>query len=205
MGERDIEVLTPQELERLLQAPARGKGIRALRDRALLELLFSTGLRVSELTNLNRDDVDLQRDEFSVRGKGDKVRLVFLTPAAKEALRAYLSARTDTHEALFVQHGPRARGGRETRLTPRSVERIVKHYAAAAGIPQRVTPHTLRHSFATDLLRNGADIRAVQVLLGHAHLATTQIYTHITDRHLREVHRRFHSRHRRYRQSPRNA
>jgi site-specific recombinase XerD len=196
VGERDIQVLAPEELGRLLQAPAQRKGIRALRDRALLELLFSTGLRVSELTNLNRDDVDLQRDEFSVRGKGDKVRLVFLTPAAKAALKAYLSARADTHEALFVQHGPRARAGRETRLTARTVERIVKHYAAAAGIPRRVTPHTLRHSFATDLLRNGADIRAVQVLLGHAHLATTQIYTHITDRHLREVHKRYHSRHR---------
>ncbi|GIW68274.1 MAG: tyrosine recombinase XerC [Candidatus Parcubacteria bacterium] len=195
VGERDIEVLSVAELERLLAAPE-GSDIRSLRDKALLELLFSTGLRVGELTRLNRDDIDLSRDEFSVRGKGDKVRVVFLTPAAKEALRAYLDARGDVSEALFVQHGPRARGGRETRLTSRSVERLIKHYAAKAGIVRRVTPHMIRHSFATDLLMNGADIRAVQALLGHAHLVTTQIYTHVTDRHLREVHKQFHSRNR---------
>ena len=188
--ERSLDLITARELARLLAAPE-GEGIKSLRDRAILELLFSTGLRVSELCALNRD-LDLARDEFSVRGKGDKVRVVFLSPAARAALTAYLAARTDMGEALFVGVGPRVAEG--ARLTPRSVERLVRHYAVKAGIGKKVTPHIIRHAFATDLLGNGADLRSVQALLGHANIATTQVYTHVTDAHLREVHRRFHAR-----------
>ena len=187
---RSLDLITARELARLLAAPE-GEGIKSLRDRAILELLFSTGLRVSELCALNRD-LDLTRDEFSVRGKGDKVRVVFLSPAARAALTAYLAARTDMGEALFVGVGPRAGAG--ARLTPRTVERLVRHYAVKAGIGKKVTPHVIRHAFATDLLGNGADLRSVQALLGHANIATTQVYTHVTDAHLREVHRRFHAR-----------
>jgi site-specific recombinase XerD len=164
---------------------------RTLRDRAILELLFSTGLRVSELCSLD-SDIDLSRDELSVRGKGDKVRVVFISPAAKSAVTTYIKARKDMGEALFVNIAK----GRERgeRLTPRSIERLIKTYAAKAGITKKVTPHVLRHSFATDLLSNGADIRSVQQLLGHASINTTQIYTHVTDAHLREVHKKYHSR-----------
>lgn len=195
VSERSLDLITAHELVRLMNAPA-GDGIKALRDRALLELLFSTGLRVSELCSLPRD-IDLNADEVSVRGKGDKIRVVFLSDAAKEAVKKYLAARKDMDDALFVQVGregakftPR---GESMRLTPRSVERIVQHYAIQAGIAKKVTPHVIRHSFATDLLSNGADLRAVQVMLGHANIATTQIYTHITDKHLREVHKHFHN------------
>ncbi|MEK7621647.1 MAG: site-specific tyrosine recombinase/integron integrase [Patescibacteria group bacterium] len=181
---RELNLITPEELERLLQAPNQAAAV-GRRDRAIFELLFSTGLRISELCNLNRESVNLETDEFSVRGKGGKVRVVFLSPQAKQALKIYLDKRPDMSEALFVNH-------QEVRLTPRSVERFIKHYAITAGIMKPVTPHTLRHSFATDLLRNGADLRAVQLLLGHANIATTQIYTHITDRELRSVHQRFH-------------
>jgi site-specific recombinase XerD len=177
----------------LLEAPGKGKAgntERALRDKAILELLFSTGLRVSELCGLDRDSFDLKQDEFTVRGKGEKVRLVFLSPAAKEALKAYADKRQDIEgEALFS--GPKG-----SRLTTRSVERLVKHYALKAGISKKVTPHVIRHSFATDLLGNGADIRSVQMLLGHSNIATTQIYTHVTDKHLREVHKKFHGKER---------
>ncbi len=188
-GARELDLISVNELARLLEAP-KGKTERELRDKAILELFFSTGLRVSELCNLDRDSFDLKQDEFTVRGKGDKVRLVFLSPTAREALKNYLAKRQDlTGEALFTNE----KGGR---LTPRSVERLIKHYAIKAGISKKVTPHVIRHSFATDLLQNGADIRAVQVLLGHANIATTQIYTHVTDKHLREVHRKFHGRER---------
>ncbi len=132
----------------------------------------------------------MARDELSVRGKGDKVRVVFLSDTAKDAVRAYLKVRKDMHEALFVNHAPGNRSSE--RITPRSVERMIKIYAAKAGITKKVTPHVLRHSFATDLLTNGADIRSVQQLLGHASISTTQIYTHVTDAHLRDVHKRFH-------------
>jgi site-specific recombinase XerD len=162
---------------------------RSLRDRALLELFFSTGLRLSELCSLNRD-LDLSKDEFSIRGKGDKVRVVFISDRARETLRAYLKVRKDFTEPLFANIS--ANSSADMRLTPRSIERIVKHYATVAGISKRVTPHVLRHSFATDLLSNGADIRSVQIMLGHANIATTQVYTHVTDKQLREVHKKFH-------------
>lgn len=193
--ERHLDLITPQELDRLL-ASTSGADQRGLRDRAILELLFSTGLRVSELCSLNTD-LDLSRDSFSIRGKGDKVRVVFLSDVAKDAVRAYLKARKDMHEALFV-NVPRSRNVKTMpgRLTPRSIELLIKTYAAKAGITKKVTPHVLRHSFATDLLNNGADIRSVQQLLGHASITTTQIYTHVTDSHLANVHKQFHSRQR---------
>jgi site-specific recombinase XerD len=197
--ERAIDVADPEDIERLLAAP-KGAGLKALRDRAILETLFSTGLRVSELCRLDRDPAALKRGEFSVVGKGGKIRVVFLSPAAKEAISRWLAARKDTDDALFIEIG---RNYEKTlsrvsnlRITPRSVQRIVKHYAAEAGIPKKVTPHMLRHAFATDLLRNGADLRSVQALLGHASVATTQIYTHLTDSTLRDVHRRFHGKNR---------
>ncbi|MFZ1684758.1 MAG: tyrosine-type recombinase/integrase, partial [Candidatus Zixiibacteriota bacterium] len=154
--------------------------------------------RVSELVSLNRDQVNLEKDEFSIRGKGSKLRVVFLSPAAKTTLRAYLTHRTDVDLALFVAHGKKGlinktNAKRETlRLTPRTVQRLVKYYARKAGIVKDVHPHTLRHSFATDLLTNGADIRAVQSMLGHASITTTQIYTHVTNERLREIHQAFH-------------
>ena len=190
LPERELDLMTSAELTRLLEA-TRGSSEKEMRDRAILELLFSTGLRVSELCALN-SDIDLSRDELSVRGKGDKVRVVFLSPAAKEAVAAYLKQRKDMEEALFVNFS----NGTSTpsRLTSRSIELMVKRYAAKAGITKKVTPHVLRHAFATDLLSNGADIRSVQQLLGHASINTTQIYTHLTDSHLREVHKKYHSR-----------
>jgi site-specific recombinase XerD len=194
---RMVDIVAPEDIERLLQA-ASGSTPKALRDRAILETLFSTGLRVSELCRLDRDPSALKRGEFSVRGKGGRVRVVFLSPAAKEAIQRWLACRKDTDDALFIEIG---RNYEKTlsrvsnlRITPRSVQRIVKYYAAKAGIPQKVTPHMLRHAFATDLLRNGADLRSVQALLGHASVSTTQIYTHLTDKTLREIHARFHRR-----------
>ncbi len=198
VGGRDLDLISSAELDRLLAAP-KGGDAGSLRDKALLELLFSTGLRVSELCALNRD-LDLTRDEFSVRGKGEKVRVVFLSPEAKQAIKNYLAKRADVDEALFIHYG-RA-GGKvgkhdsDLRLTPRSVERMIKQYAVKAGITRKVTPHVIRHSFATDLLENGADLRSVQALLGHSNIATTQVYTHVTDKHLREVHQAFHGKRR---------
>jgi len=191
VGERHLDLITETELNRLLDAPD-VKTTQGLRDRAILELLFSTGLRVSELCALSTDDVDLSRDEFSVRGKGDKVRVVFLSPAAKRCIKEYLAARKDMDDAMFVQYGKNVKNAKELRLTVRAVQRLVKFYATKAGITRKVTPHVIRHSFATDLLGNGADLRSVQALLGHANIATTQIYTHVTDSHLREVHKTFH-------------
>ena len=190
-SERQVIFLEENELERLLGAPT-ADSFKALRDRAILELLFSTGLRVSELCALNRDSLNLKSGEFSVRGKGDKVRLVFLSDTAKEALKSYLEKREDVDAALFVRQVKNPALADDLRLTTRSVERLVKHYAAKAGLSKKVTPHSLRHSFATDLLRNGADIRSVQALLGHSNITTTQIYTHITDKQLREIHQTFH-------------
>ena len=192
LPERELDLITPAELGRLMQA-ARGTGEQELRDSAILELLFSTGLRVSELCALD-SDLDLTQDSFSVRGKGDKVRVVFLSPAAKSAVMAYLKARKDMGEALFVNLS--VGKAIPSRLSPRSVERILKKYAIKAGITKKVTPHVLRHVFATDLLNNGADIRSVQQLLGHASINTTQIYTHITDSHLKEIHKKFHGQNR---------
>ena len=195
--ERSLDLISPAELTRLIEAPDKNT-IRGLRDRAILELLFSTGLRVSELCSLSQEDVDLTRDEFSIRGKGDKVRVVFLSDTARDAIKAYLKERKDFDDAMFIQYGKNAKHNDEKnidlRLTPRSVQRIIKQYATISGITRKVTPHKLRHCFATDLLSNGADLRSVQALLGHANIATTQIYTHVTDKHLRDIHKKFHSR-----------
>ena len=189
--ERHLDLISSNELERLLSSPD-GNALKASRDRAILELLFSTGLRGSELASLNRD-IDLKKDELSVRGKGEKVRVVFLSFSAKDSIKKYLINRRDMDEALFIQLGRTAKNAKKLRLTPRSIERTVKGYAIKAGISKKVTPHIIRHSFATDLLSNGADIRSVQMMLGHANIATTQIYTHITDKALHEVHKKFHS------------
>lgn len=189
--ERSLDLISPTELKRLMSAPDT-KTLEGKRDKAILELLFSTGLRISELCGLSIDDVDLTRDEFSVRGKGDKVRVVFLSEAAKACLSDYITARKDMDDALFIRYGRKANDGGDLRLQPRAVQRLLKHYAAKAGITRKVTPHVIRHSFATDLLSNGADLRSVQALLGHAHIGTTQVYTHVTDKHLREVHKKFH-------------
>ena len=168
-----------------------------LRDRAIIELLFSGGLRVSELCNLNRDSINLARREFMVRGKGKKDRPIFIDQTTAEHIEEYLNARTDTLPALFLNNSSNQNipdtSGDFRRLSPRSIERIIGKYTRQAGITKHVTPHTLRHSFATDLLMNGADIRSVQSLLGHANIATTQIYSHITDPHLKEVHEKFHT------------
>ncbi|MCK9344695.1 MAG: tyrosine-type recombinase/integrase [Candidatus Pacebacteria bacterium] len=188
VAERTIDLLSVQDLHRLLAAPS-GDSVKEFRDKAILELFFSTGLRLSELCALQRD-IDLTRDEISVRGKGEKVRVVFLSDEAKTAIAAYLKKRKDMDDALFASD--KARDDGSLRLTPRSIERMVKHYAAKAGIMDKVTPHILRHSFATDLLYNGADIRSVQMMLGHSNISTTQIYTHVTDSELRNVHKKFH-------------
>lgn len=190
---RDLEFMEEDELERLMKAPV-GNELKTFRDRAILELFFSTGLRLSELTNLNRDSLNINKSEFSVRGKGDKIRIVFLSDVAREALKKYLAARKDTDEAMFVRDAKSPAKETNLRLTPRSVERMVQFYARKTGITKKVTPHQLRHSFATDLLRNGADIRSVQAMLGHSHITTTQIYTHVTDKGLREIHEKFHGR-----------
>lgn len=187
---RQIDPVSSSELERLLSAP-NGSTVADLRDKALLELFFSTGLRLAELCSLNRD-LDLSKDEFSIRGKGEKVRVVFLSEQAKNAIKGYLSKRDDMEEAMFVQLSKNKTSDKDLRLTPRSIQRIVKKYAIKAGISKNVTPHMLRHSFATDLLQNGADIRSVQMMLGHANIATTQVYTHVTDRQLQEIHKKFH-------------
>lgn len=194
-AQRSLDLISHAELERLLSAP-KGDELPALRDRAILELFFSTGLRVSELASLNRD-LDLTKDEFSIRGKGEKVRVVFLSGEAKEAIKKFLKARKDLEEPMFIQFGKNRTEKSAMRLTPRSIERLVKKYAIMAGISKKVTPHVIRHSFATDLLQNGADIRSVQMMLGHANIATTQIYTHVTDAALKEVHKNFHSKRKR--------
>jgi len=205
IGERQIDVISQEELKRLLAAPNKEKNLeRRARDKAILEMLFSTGLRVSELCSLT-NDLDLSLDEFSIRGKGGKVRVVFLSEEAKKTAKAYLALRKDMSEALFVQtpsNSPLsggtdssrpAKGGIGEGLSRRSIERIVKRYATIAGISKKVTPHVIRHVFATDLLSNGADIRSVQAMLGHANIGTTQIYTHVTDKHLRDIHKKFHN------------
>jgi len=189
--ERSLDLISANELKRLMNAPDQ-KTLEGKRDKAILELFFSTGLRISELTALSIDDVDLTRDEFSVRGKGDKVRVVFLSDTAKKCIQEYLHKRKDLDDALFIRYGRKANDGGELRLSPRAVQRLLKKYAVEAGITRKVTPHVIRHSFATDLLQNGADLRSVQALLGHANIATTQVYTHVTDRHLRDIHKKFH-------------
>ena len=193
LPERDIDVLYPEELDMLLAAP-NGASLLALRDSALLKTLFSTGLRISEAVGLNRDDIRDTSNEFPVRGKGNKVRVVFLSEAAHEAIRAYVAKREDIDPALFVRHKKTNAPEDDLRLTPRTIQRLIKKYAAKAGITKDITPHTLRHSFATDLLANGADVREVQQLLGHSSITTTQVYTHLTDTHLRDVHAKYHHR-----------
>lgn len=194
IARRQIEVLEYKNLERLLDAPE-GDSLRALRDRAILETFFSTGLRLSELCSLDRY-LDFKRGEITVRGKGEKLRVVFLSESAKNAIQKYLDKRPDPDQALFVSlsksKSPKILG----RVTPRSIQRLVSFYARKAGIPGHVHPHQLRHSFATDLLLNGADLRSVQEMLGHANISTTQIYTHLTNKELKEIHETFHARRR---------
>ncbi|PIR96164.1 MAG: hypothetical protein COT92_02510 [Candidatus Doudnabacteria bacterium CG10_big_fil_rev_8_21_14_0_10_42_18] len=220
---RRVEFLEEDELKRLFEAVKTEKNeLLRSRDEAILRMLFSTGLRVSELTGLKQEHINLKRGEFTVRGKGDKLRVVFLSNDATEAIKKYLEKRNDANKALFVAHSKVGqtiedeianqgaeikktksvsslgkRGVREglktvPGITPRSVQRIIKKYARAAGIVKKISPHTLRHSFATDLLQNGADIRSVQSMLGHASITTTQIYTHVTNQGLREIHKKFH-------------
>lgn len=205
VGERSLDLITHLELERLLNSP-NGNDLKDLRDKAILELLFSTGLRVSELCSLT-SDIDLSSEELSIRGKGGKVRVVFISENAKDAVKKYLNSRKDMSEALFVQVptkvgvpiGKNKKGVNKTEnkdatsLTRRSIERIVKGHAIKVGISKKVTPHVMRHMFATDLLGNGADLRSVQALLGHSSIITTQIYTHVTDKHLRDIHKKFHN------------
>ncbi len=194
---KQVSFLSQDETERLIEAVDTNTP-QGIRDRAILELLFSSGLRVSELVNLNRDHINLKRGEFMVRGKGQKDRPVFISPEASEWLATYLDTRTDPAVPLFIRYSGFKTGdskGESFRLTPRSVQRLVQQYAKLAGITKKVSPHTLRHSFATDLLMNGADLRSVQSMLGHSNIATTQVYTHVTDQHLREVHQKFHRQH----------
>jgi len=191
-----VTFLTPEELQRLTAQPDIDKQ-GGLRDRAILELLFSSGLRVSELVGLDRDHINLKRREFMVRGKGQKDRPVFISDEAAAWIQKYLALRTDNTKPLFIRYSGSKKidnSGNFTRLTARSVQRMVARYALLAGITKHVSPHTLRHSFATDLLMNGADLRSVQAMLGHSNIATTQIYTHVTDPHLKAVHERFHNR-----------
>jgi site-specific recombinase XerD len=193
---RSVSFLNADQMGRLLNSPDISN-VNGLRDRAILETLFSTGLRVSELARLNRDQVDLERKEFGVIGKGSKPRVVFLSDEAAEWIRRYLEAREDHFKPLFIRHAGRvdiSKDGQNMRLTPRSIQLMVSKYSRICGLPVKATPHTLRHSFATDLLSAGADIRSVQEMLGHESIRTTQVYTHVTDRQLREVHRAFHGR-----------
>lgn len=192
---RPLKVLDDIHLQQLLEAPDTGKK-DGIRDRAILETLFSTGLRVSEVISLNCDSINLNRREFGIVGKGGKERIVFLSDGAVQWLERYLFLRKDTFKPLFIRFQGRvelANNGEAMRLSTRSIERIIEKYVKKLGLPVKATPHTLRHSFATDLLINGADIRSVQEMLGHSNISTTQIYTHVTNKHLKDVHKAFHS------------
>ncbi len=197
--DRTIECLSREELEKLFEAIDTSK-ITGMRNRAIVELLYSTGLRISELVALNRDQINLERGEFSIRGKGRKVRLVFLSECSKNWIKEYLIERNDSFIPLFLNHR-RTRNrdddeldleGEYRRLTAYTIQEMIRLTAKRAGITKPVTPHTLRHSFATELLNNGADIRSVQEMLGHSSITTTQIYTHVTNKKLKEIHQKFH-------------
>ncbi len=193
---RSVSFLDSEQIKRLLNSPQISNNT-GLRDKAILETSFSTGLRVSELVSLNRDQIDLRRQEFGIRGKGNRLRVVFLSDTAAQWIRRYLQSRQDHFKPLFIRYSGRVdtgKNGEKMRLTARSIQNIVAKYAKRCGLPIKVSPHTLRHSFATDLLISGADIRSVQEMLGHQSITTTQVYTHVTNRHLKEVHRAFHSR-----------
>lgn len=201
MPQREVDFLEAHELSRLLDAPlgedGKPHGIIALRDKAILETLFSTGLRVSELASLTHNMINLERGEFSIRGKGGKLRIVFLSEQATYWIKEYTKARSDMNPFLFISHDKasktREEGEELKGLSPRSIQRVLEKYTKKAGITKQVTPHTLRHSYATDLLMNGADIRSVQAMLGHSSITTTQVYTHITNQQLRNVHKNFHN------------
>lgn len=195
VSERQVRFLTGKDVDRLLNAPSLST-IVGKRDKAILEVLFSTGLRVSELVSLNRDTVNLKRREFGVVGKGGKARVVFLSSRAVSWLEEYLSSREDRFKPLFIRHSknvPASASDEDVRLSVRSVQRILKKYSRKVKLPIEATPHVLRHSFATDLLMAGADIRSVQEMLGHKNIQTTQIYTHVTHKHLKEVYDAFHN------------
>lgn len=215
MPDREVSFLEGSDLNRLLEAPIKNiprgdisrdiasqKILVAFRDKSILEMLFSTGLRVSELAKLKKDNVNLEKEEFTVFGKGKKTRVVFLSEQARYWIKKYLAVRKDMNPYLFVSHDKRTKSQKQVKegkledtdkpITPRSIQRAVQKYALAAGITKPVTPHTLRHSYATDLLQNGADIRSVQSMLGHSSITTTQIYTHITDKELRNIHKKYH-------------
>jgi site-specific recombinase XerD len=194
--DRVVSFLNPEQVARLLESPQISDEI-GLRDRAVLELLFSTGLRVSELVSLNRDQINLERREFGVKGKGNKVRVVFISDSAADWIKRYLAVRKDAFKPLFIRYsGERSeeKEGEKMRLTARSIQSIVRKYSKKAGLPIDAHPHTLRHSFATDLLIGGADLRSVQEMLGHESIRTTQVYTHVTNKHLKEVYQKYHSR-----------
>jgi site-specific recombinase XerD len=194
--DRVVSFLNPEQVSRLLESPQISDEL-GLRDRTILELLFSTGLRVSELVRLNRDQINLERREFGVKGKGNKVRVVFVSDTAADWIKRYLAVRKDDFKPLFIRYSrgrSEEKEGEKMRLSARSIQLIVKKYSKKAGLPIDAHPHTLRHSFATDLLISGADLRSVQEMLGHESIRTTQVYTHVTNKHLKEVYQKYHSR-----------
>jgi site-specific recombinase XerD len=194
VSDRQVKFLSGDQVDRLLNAPSMSN-IQGKRDKAMLEMLFSTGLRVSELVSLDRDKVDLERREFGVVGKGGKARVVFLSKRAADWVDNYIRSRADRFKPLFIRHKGKldpTTADEKMRLTPRSVQRMLKKYVKKIKLPVDATPHVLRHSFATDLLMAGADIRSVQEMLGHKNIQTTQVYTHVTHKHLKDIHQAFH-------------
>ncbi|MGB2786912.1 MAG: site-specific tyrosine recombinase/integron integrase [Candidatus Saccharimonadaceae bacterium] len=194
---KQVTFLSNQEIERMLTSIPIRDDEMTLRDKAIIELLFSSGLRVSELVGLNRENINTKRREFTVRGKGQKDRPIFISENAATIIEGYLKKRIDNLPPLFLSYSRNntviQNRGDYRRLTPRSVQRLINKYARLAGITKNVTPHTMRHSFATDLLINGADLRSVQAMLGHSNISTTQVYTHVTDSHLRDAYEKYHS------------
>jgi site-specific recombinase XerD len=195
-GDKEVNFLTLEQIEKLLAAPDTANAT-GLRDKAILETLFSTGLRVSELISLNRDQFKIKKNtedlEISIIGKGEKIRTVYFSERTVDALRDYLKERNDMEEALFINYWrPAKKSNQSRRLTVKSVDDIVKKYVKIAGLPIVITPHSIRHSFATDLLSQGADLRLVQEFLGHKNISTTQVYTHVTNKHLRDIHKKLH-------------